>query len=413
MTRFLFHMPTINVTLPQMFRLLAILAVGIALQISGGFFNLKGLLWLALGVVLSCAALLKPRFAVLLPSVSEISIRRLLWFALSVFFILNFIVLRLQHDAIDVIIFENDSARSLLHGKDPYGQDVTHRDLYGSEHPFYAPGISENGRVHVGFPYPPLTILWTIPGYILGDVRYTFLFAVGLAAMLMFYMAPNLNGFIAALCLLFVPETPFVLKEGFTDPLAVVTLATTMVFALKAPRLMPFALGLFLVSKQYSILAVPLSALLLRKFSWDEYFRLLASSIAVVAVITIPFILWDPQGLWWSLVGFHLVSPFRPDGLTFSSLLAAHRFIPIPQWFVLLSVLLATWLCFKVAPHTPAGFAGSLALVSLLFFALNKQAFCNYYFFCEGALCLSLATGGFDPLPDRFFGLVSLPSTEL
>ena len=42
-------------------------------------------------------------------------------------------------------------------------------------------------------------------------------------------------------------------------------------------------------------------------------------------------------------------------------------------------------------PRTPAGFAGGVALVYFAFFAFNKQAFENYYFFVIGALCCAVA----------------------
>jgi len=48
------------------------------------------------------------------------------------------------------------------------------------------------------------------------------------------------------------------------------------------------------------------------------------------------------------------------------------------------------------APKSPAAFAASLGLVSLLFFVFNIAAFCNYYFFCGGALCLGLSSAAYD-----------------
>jgi hypothetical protein len=42
-------------------------------------------------------------------------------------------------------------------------------------------------------------------------------------------------------------------------------------------------------------------------------------------------------------------------------------------------------------PRTPAGFAMANALTFMGFFAFNKQAFCNYYFFVIGTVCASLA----------------------
>jgi hypothetical protein len=47
--------------------------------------------------------------------------------------------------------------------------------------------------------------------------------------------------------------------------------------------------------------------------------------------------------------------------------------------------------CLQKASRSLAGFAGSTALVLLLFFAFNKQAFCNYYFGVIGACCGAMA----------------------
>jgi hypothetical protein len=52
---------------------------------------------------------------------------------------------------------------------------------------------------------------------------------------------------------------------------------------------------------------------------------------------------------------------------------------------------LAIALSLLLAPRTAAGFAGAVALTYLGFFAFNKQAFCNYYYFVLGALCSAVA----------------------
>ena len=45
-----------------------------------------------------------------------------------------------------------------------------------------------------------------------------------------------------------------------------------------------------------------------------------------------------------------------------------------------------------IATHnTPAGFASSVTLTTFLMFAFGSKAFCNYYFFVLGALCVTLA----------------------
>ena len=234
-----------RITLQSCFCFLALFAIGIALQISGGFVNLQGLLWLVLGILFCGAALVCPRLGLDLPPLDRAFVRRGFLCVLLVYFAFNLIVLRFhQHSPIDVILWENDSAHTLLHGGDPYGSGVTHLDVNPPELHLY-PGIAANGVVHVGFTYPPLALLWVIPAYLAGDVRYAFLFAVGLSAVLMFYIAPNLNGLAASILLLFLPKTTYVLTYGYTDPLTVITLAITIVCALRAPRWLPIALGLF------------------------------------------------------------------------------------------------------------------------------------------------------------------------
>jgi len=387
-----------RVSLRSILCFLAAFAVAIALQISKGFVSLKGLLWIAVGISLCTTAFLAPSLEVVLPDVRHTSVRRMFCGTMIVYLLLNLLVLHTRHDPIDVILFENDSARAFLHGSDPYGRDVTHEDLYTPNHiSIYPAGITGHGRVHLGFPYPPLTLLSVTPAYVLGDVRYSFLVAVGLTAALMFYLSPNSIGLIAATLLLFLPETPFVLSVGFTDPLVAFTLAVTVVCAIRAPRWLPIALGLFLVSKQYTIVVVPLTALLLPKFSWKAYFSLLAGAGAVVAAVTLPFLFWDVKGFWYSVVGVYIVLPFRPDALSFSSMLVAHRLPAVPQWLMVLVVALANWLALKKSPRTPSGFALSAAFVSLIFFALNRQAFCGYYFYCVGALCMAFVSTIHDP----------------
>ena len=49
---------------------------------------------------------------------------------------------------------------------------------------------------------------------------------------------------------------------------------------------------------------------------------------------------------------------------------------------------LAMWLL----PKNAGGFAGAVAVVYFTFFALNRQAFCNYYFLVIAAMCCAIAT---------------------
>ena len=375
---------------------LAVFTLGFALQMSNGFLNWRALLAITVSIAFCIVALVLPRMTLVLPFHMSTAMRRGFLVFLAAYFVAGIVMLRIRHPPIDVLIMEDDSVRALLHGSDPYGRNVTHQDIYSPEQQIYGPGTEVNGRVRVGFPYPPLTILWTIPGYLLGDVRYSFLGAVVLTALMIFYCEPNLNGVLAAVLVLFVPATLFVLTFGWTEPLMVMTLAATLLAAKKNHRWLPVALGLFFASKQYSLLAAPLAVLLLPRFSWKSYLSLLAKAGAVAGFVTLPFLLWDPQGLWWSLVGFRVIVPLRLDALSFSALLATHGYREIPQWGVAVVVIAGIIFALTKAPKSPAAFAASLGLVSLLFFVFNIAAFCNYYFFCGGALCLGLSSAAYD-----------------
>jgi len=111
----------------------------------------------------------------------------------------------------------------------------------------------------------------------------------------------------------------------------------------------------------------------------------------VAAAVTVPFFLWNPSAFVNSVVTLQFRQPFRRDALSF---LAAWTVIGLPQPSVTIAFgmaglvsALAVWRL----PRTAAGFSAALAATLLAFFAFNKQAFCNYYFFVIGALCVTLA----------------------
>jgi hypothetical protein len=78
----------------------------------------------------------------------------------------------------------------------------------------------------------------------------------------------------------------------------------------------------------------------------------------------------------------------------------------LPFLMLMLAMALAAW----KAPRTPAGFASAVGLVFLAFFAFNKQAFCNYYFFTIGAFCCAIAA---EPMATRFAQRTSTPAASV
>ena len=292
---------------------------------------------------------------------------------------------------IDVNVFQRDSIHALLHGINPYA--ITFPDIHGHS-PFYGPGLSVNGRVLFGYPYPPLSLFLAVLGYVFGgDYRYAQLTAMTLAGACMAYARPGRLGALAAAVFLFTPRTFYVLEFAWTDPYVVLLLCATVFCACRAPKVLPLMLGLFLVVKQYLVLAVPLTWLLLpAPFRWRDLWRLWWPAAVVGAVVTLPLMLWNIPAFMRDVVTLQLVQPFRLDALSYlaSWVHAGHQQPPI--WVPVAAVIPITALVLSRDPRTPAGFAAAIALVYFAFFAFNKQAFCNYYFFVVGALGCAIAT---------------------
>ena len=299
-------------------------------------------------------------------------------------------------ERIDVYLFQRDAAAALLRGSNPYS--ITHQNLYVKNPSFfYGPGVVTNGRINFGFQYPPLSLLAILPAYLLGDLRYTYVAAVVLSAALLARMRASRITLVAVILLLLSPVTFYVLSRAWTEPLVLFALCCTCAAAARRSRWLPVALGLFFACKQYSVLALPLAGLLLPRFTWRAYLRLLAEAAGIALVVTTPLAVWNLHHFWRDVVVWQIIQPFRPDALSFS-VLAVRRGLPqIPQLLVIIAVFATTVWSLRATRPRPAAFPGCLALVLLVFFCVNKQAFVNYYFLVIGAALLAAVMA--DPPP--------------
>ena len=289
---------------------------------------------------------------------------------------------------IDVFVFQQGGSAALLRGENPYR--LTFPDIYGDK-PFYGPGLSADGQVDFGFPYPPLSLFLALPGYLLaGDYRYAQLLALLAAGALLAAARPGRTGALAAALLLFSPRAFFVLEQGWTEPFVIFLLALTVACACRWPRALPVALGLLLASKQTMVFVPFLALLLVGKWDWRAWWGLLWRAGLVAAVVSLPLALWAFRPFFYSVVLLQLYQPLRTDALSYAAALARSG-LPAPTWLAFAAILPALALALWRGARTPAGFAGGMALVYLAFFAVNKQAFCNYYFFALGALCCAVA----------------------
>ena len=310
--------------------------------------------------------------------------------------------------AIDVLIFQNDSCAALLRGANPY--TLTFANIYPDDSPFYGPGMSVNGQLQFGYVYMPLTLLLALPGYLLGDVRISHMMTMAISALLLAGIRPRAEKALLGALFLWTPVVYFVLYLGWTDPVCVLTLCFIYFCARRRPSWLPIACGLFLASKQYAFLAMPLFWLLVPltasassqndesstrlrgESSWPAFWMFLGKSLAVMAIVTLPLALWDFGAFFYSTMLLQFKQPFRPDSLSFMAMWSNLGWGLWPWWVAFgLTLLAMTW-ALRRAPRNEIGFLTAVALVFLIFFAFNKQAFVNYYYFVLGALwCATMA----------------------
>lgn len=319
------------------------------------------------------------------------------WLLSALYVYLGVWMIRVHPDPfIDVHVFQRDGVSALLAGQNPYA--LRYPDIYGGTSPFYGDGLSVNGQLQFGFPYPPLSLLLAALGQTLGgDHRYAQLACVALAGLLIAHARPGRVGHAAAALFLFTPRSLFVIDLAWTEPFLVFGLAATVFSALRWPRATPYLLGAFLAMKQYLVLALPLSWLLVPEgLSWSQRAQWALRAVAVACALVLPMALWDFSEFWRSVVALQVHQPFRLDALSYPALWTRSGNPPPSAHWAFLAASMGIALSLWRLPRTAFGFAAGVCLTFLLFFAFNKQAFCNYYYFVIGALAVAVVA-----LPER------------
>ncbi len=289
---------------------------------------------------------------------------------------------------IDVFVFEAMGADAMMAGTNPYA--MTFPNIYGHGD-YYGPGLVENGRLMFGFPYPPLSLyLSTLSKWLTTDPRWAQVIALTLAAGFMAYARGGRLAAGAAALLLMTPRGLFILEQAWTEPFLICLLAATVFCACRFPRALPYVFGLLLAVKQYTVFMVPL-VLLLTPLRGRALWGLLWRAGATAVGVSLPMIVINVPAFIHSAVTLQLRQPFRMDSLSYLSWWVAQGNAQPPVWVAFVGVAVASAVALWRAPRTPAGFAVSIAFVYGVFFALNKQAFSNYYYLVVGALCVALA----------------------
>jgi hypothetical protein len=280
---------------------------------------------------------------------------------------------------IDVFTLEQGGAEALLDGNNPYSvsypnpytPDETER-YFGDRRPKLRQ-----------YPYPPLSLGVTTMGYALGgDVRWSLLAAELTIALLLFLLAkcsgqPPRTALGLAVLQLVHPRGTFVLEQAWTEGLVGSAFLLLLYLLAFRPRgwVGGAALGLFLASKQYSVVIVPLL--------WSR--RLVARSwwllaFGVVALVTVPLLFWGPADFFDDVVWFQLRQPARADAMSLPGLIQWSTGVRLPGFVAVVATLgtLFAWSRRQVDVHS---LALAAACVYGVFFVAAKQAFCNYYYF--------------------------------
>jgi hypothetical protein len=312
------------------------------------------------------------------------------------FLLILFIKIHQGTVGIDVMLFLRRGSVALAKGMDPYA--VQYQNVYPANTPFYGPGVVDStGKwLTYGFPYPPLTLFMSFVGWLGGDVRYAHVVGAAASAGLIFAARPGRISALAASLFMLTPRGLFVPFIGWTEPLLALNFSLAMFCAVRWRKMLPYALGFFFATKQYTVLSVPALMLLVgRENQWRDLWQMVLRAGIVAAAVTLPLFLWNPHEFVRAVVLWQLVQPFRPDALSYLvSLyqLNGGHVPPICTPFVVVIPIII--LALRRFPRTPAGFAGAVTLTNLAFFAFNKQAFCNYYYFVILTACWALGELG-------------------
>ncbi|RYG63539.1 hypothetical protein EON80_21030 [bacterium] len=296
----------------------------------------------------------------------------------------------------DVQTFAEVAATQLSAGKNPYSVHMP--NVMGADMPFYSegtttwtPGTSKprQGTLTFGYPYLPLTALWSLPGHWLGDFRFTHIFALIAAAGLLAYARPSTTSQLAATFFLLFPPALFILLMSWIEPVVVFFLAATVFCYFRAPKWLFLALGCLVASKQYTFFVLVLLPLLVPEKTVRR--PLMLKSIAVALVLSVPMALWDWPGFYRSVIEIQFKQPFRKDSLSYLVTVLQLGGIQLSPAFGFLALLGGLGLGVWKAPRVPALWCSAAAVAYLGFFALNKQAFANYYFWPFSLLVAAVA----------------------
>lgn len=268
---------------------------------------------------------------------------------------------------IDVLDLHLSAAEVLADGGNPYAE---------ARAPDTSP-TADPGTDVVGYPYPPLTMIpYVAAQFLLGDPRWASVIAIAAAVLLMVRpwaaMGVRESAAVLAVSLAVVvqPVVGHIIKQGWTEPLALPLLAGVGLLWRKNPTMAAVLLGLTLGLKQYWIVALPLLFIWSDSFRWKRFW--ITGGVAALAVL--PAFVVGPGAAWQALVVNLAEMPPRLDSIGFAGI-----GWDTPLWLLLgLSAAVAVWMGKRGG--SASRFLVALAATLATAFLFGSQAFVNYWF---------------------------------
>jgi hypothetical protein len=280
---------------------------------------------------------------------------------------------------VDVWEFQQHGCELLVSGRDPYtGQ---YKNWLGpSAHELYSPRVFHDNMVQT-CPYPPLSLLAVLPGYLAGDIRWMLVAAIAATAVGMTATAwrlglpPGHPAELAAVAFLCNPLNWRQVEMGWTDPLMACAATWTTWLLVRGPRwAIGPALGAVLSLKQVGVLwLVPAWAT--RRMGWQQ----VVAGVGFALMIALPFVLWNPSAFALGVVEFQLEAPFRPDALSVPAWIYERTGVQMSAAAGFVGAGIVSVLLLLASPLSLARMGLGAAALYLAFFVFNKQAFLNYY----------------------------------